>query len=130
MDLQQAITRLSAAGVTFHARGERLAVESPHLLTDAQRAWIKDHKSDILAELRKRQTAESKAAPAPFLPITDTPHWRWIVSHAPGDVREHDCEPPVTLAEIRNWYPEALDISGELEGESSHLFAHTPKSGS
>lgn len=48
MDLHQAITRMSAAGVIMRANGDRLAVESRAPLTDQQRAWIRTHKGDLL----------------------------------------------------------------------------------
>jgi hypothetical protein len=48
VDLQQAITDLRAAGVTLHADGDRLSVESRTPLTEQQRFWFRTHKPELL----------------------------------------------------------------------------------
>ena len=67
MDLQQAITQLSAAGITFRARGDRLAVESKRPLIEPQREWIRTHKAQLLRALL-RPGEGSAADPTPDPP--------------------------------------------------------------
>lgn len=100
MDLLPIVSKLSAAGVTLHARGGRLAVESHHPLTDTQRAWIKTHKADLLRALT-RLSDPAPAAPPPVPPgLTEEAHaaLREAVEERAA-VREFDGGEPRAAAE-------------------------------
>jgi hypothetical protein len=86
VDLRQAITRLSAAGVTLQARGDRLAVESKAPLTDQQREWLKDHKTDLLLALLK-------------------PYHLWDIIEPTGTAWRSCFSPPKTQTQVLDDYP-------------------------
>ena len=49
----------------------------------------------------------------------DEARYRWLILHAPGDLRSHSFSPPATAAEIRRWYPDALLIEPEPDPEEA-----------
>ena len=81
MDLSQAITRLSAAGVSLRVDGDRLTVESVDPLTDQQRAWLREHKPALLRLLT--------APPPPDLTAEDQANIDEAIAERAA-IQEHD----------------------------------------
>jgi hypothetical protein len=50
---------------------------------------------------------------------TDPPRWRWLITHAPGDVRSHTFTPEATRGQVRLWHPGAMAIAPEGEATTT-----------
>jgi hypothetical protein len=99
------LTQAAAAGLTIILEApDRLRLRGP---SDARERW--------LPEVRVHKAALLELLTAPEAPDPDPPCWRWLVTHAPGDVRSHSFCPPATLAQVRTWYPTAMAIAPEGE---------------
>ena len=84
---------LALAGLRVSVEDGRLRVSPRDRLTTEARAYITEHKAELLALL------------------TAPPRWRYLIRHADGRLAEHDFDPPATLAQIARWYPGALSIT-------------------
>ncbi|MGA7980549.1 MAG: hypothetical protein WCA32_10010 [Chromatiaceae bacterium] len=81
MDAAEQFQQMLAAGVQFRVAGDRLGIKAPVPLTDEQRAWVRQHKTELIRQV------ESQTAP-------DLHGWTL------GQIRDH-CH-PAEWAEIKD----------------------------
>lgn len=87
---------LTQAGLRVSAKDGRLFVSPRARVTDETRIYVLAHRQELLDLLTK-------------------PRWLWLVHHADGQWISHSFTPEATLAQVRAWHPDALDIRPEHE---------------
>ena len=63
--MMAALAKIRRAGFDVALDGERLKVVGASKLTTEQRAFLKEHKTELMAELRKEQEPATAAEPPP-----------------------------------------------------------------
>lgn len=100
------INILTAGGFGLRLENDRLIVHPASDLTASLRAMIREHKPALVGYLRQMQAPANDPAPA---------HRLWWIRHADGRCFSHSFTPPVTAAEVRAEYPEALEFEEDDE---------------